>query len=425
MAVRTSGRQLPYRIGVWGIGEIATALVLLVLLAVGAFAYSLQLTQGDIVTGMRDWGTMGGAPWGLYIAFELYFAGVGLGALLLIGIIRLSNTPHLQSLARPAGLLAVVTLIAGVLAVLVDLGQPWRGIINLLRYARPESPFFGTFTVGVATSLIGVLVYLYLDSRRDAYLLSRLASPWQGFLRMVSAGYKDTPAQQRRHSQVTLVLALGLLALGLLGASTSGFVFGTQAGRPGWFSTLQAVNFVVLALATATGMLLALAVVFRRFISQGLQEESLIWLANATTALASVAVYFYLVETLSTAYASPEAEAGIMEVLLKGSYAWLFWLTGALFLLVFLVGLGMFGSRRYPPSLLVALGILVNLAAIGKRYLIVVPSLTHGALLPYPSGSYSPTWVEYMVVIGIFALGGLMFLGFMKVFPIMRVQESE
>ena len=37
----------------------------------------------------------------------------------------------------------------------------------------------------------------------------------------------------------------------------------------------------------------------------------------------------------------------------------------------------------------------MNLAAIGKRVLIVVPSLVSGALPPYGEGSYRPTWVEY------------------------------
>ncbi len=66
----------------------------------------------------------------------------------------------------------------------------------------------------------------------------------------------------------------------------------------------------------------------------------------------------------------------------------------------------------------------VNVAAVGKRFLIVVPSQTHGRLLPYETGSYSPTWVEYSIVIGLMALGALAILTFFKVFPIMDVSES-
>lgn len=69
-------------------------------------------------------------------------------------------------------------------------------------------------------------------------------------------------------------------------------------------------------------------------------------------------------------------------------------------------------------------GILVNIAAIGKRYLIVVPSQTHGTLMPYTTGTYSPTWVEYSIILGLFALGALLFILFMKVFPIMEIREK-
>lgn len=70
-------------------------------------------------------------------------------------------------------------------------------------------------------------------------------------------------------------------------------------------------------------------------------------------------------------------------------------------------------------------GVLVNLAAVGKRLLIVVPSQTHGTLLPYPAGHYAPTWVEYSIILGLFALGTLLYGLFVKVFPIMDVAGEE
>jgi Ni/Fe-hydrogenase subunit HybB-like protein len=59
----------------------------------------------------------------------------------------------------------------------------------------------------------------------------------------------------------------------------------------------------------------------------------------------------------------------------------------------------------------------VNLAAIGKRLLIVVPSQTHGMLLPYEVGSYTPTLEEVGVVVGMLAFGALLLAGFLKTFP--------
>ena len=61
----------------------------------------------------------------------------------------------------------------------------------------------------------------------------------------------------------------------------------------------------------------------------------------------------------------------------------------------------------------------------GKRFLIVVPSQTHGTLLPYGTGSYVPTWVEWAEMAGLFAFGALLLTLFAKVFPIMPIGEGD
>jgi Ni/Fe-hydrogenase subunit HybB-like protein len=47
-----------------------------VVAALGAYAYSREVTEGMVTTGLRDVGVQGGATWGLYIAFVVYFVGV-------------------------------------------------------------------------------------------------------------------------------------------------------------------------------------------------------------------------------------------------------------------------------------------------------------------------------------------------------------
>lgn len=73
----------------------------------------------------------------------------------------------------------------------------------------------------------------------------------------------------------------------------------------------------------------------------------------------------------------------------------------------------------------VVCGVLVNLAAVSKRFLIVVPSQTHGTLLPYGEGFYSPTWVEYSIIIALLAMGVLFYTLFVKAFPILEVEKKE
>ncbi|RME07851.1 MAG: hypothetical protein D6803_02800, partial [Anaerolineae bacterium] len=40
-------------------------------------------------------------------------------------------------------------------------------------------------------------------------------------------------------------------------------------------------------------------------------------------------------------------------------------------------------------------------------------------------GFYRPTWVEYAIIIGLFGLGALLYTLFIKVFPIVEVEDHE
>jgi molybdopterin-containing oxidoreductase family membrane subunit len=400
---------------------------LLAVLGVGAYAYSRQMFEGEVVTGLRDVGTMGGAPWGIYVAFELYAVGVGFGAMLLLGAIRLMRLSRLEPLTRTLGLMTLAGLLIGYLSVMADLGQPLRAVVNIARYARPMSPFFGTFTVGLVTSLVATWVYLYLDSRRDAALLASRPTGWRPWLHLVAAGYGGTPEEETRHRQASLALAILLIGLGIAAASSAGFVFSIQVARPGWYSALQAPAFVVLAGTTAVAVLIILAAVLRKALGERerLNIPLFTWLSNLMLALTLTYLYFLLAELITVGYAGHHHEARLTEALLKGEFAWLFWGSGGLFLISFIVLATQAVRRRYSIGLIVFAAVLINLAALGKRYLIVVPSLTYGNLLPYPDGSYSPTWVEYAVILGLIAFGILLYILFIKVFPIMEVREDS
>ncbi len=392
----------------------------------GLIAYIREFTEGMAVTGMRNVGTMGGATWGLYIAFVVYFIGVSFAGITVAALIRLFNLRRLYPLARMAEVLTVVSLVLGALAIIVDLGQPVRGVINLFRYARPQSPFFGTFSLVIAGYLVASLIYLYLGSRRDAAIMARIPSRLQGLHRFVAAGYTDTPEERERHRRTTYWLAIAILPLLVIAHSTLGFVFGLQVGRPGWFSALQAPAFVVLAGVSGIGLLIVLAAIVRRagHAQDRLGEEVFSWLGKFLLVLTLVYLYFLTTEVLTATYAGGEREVAVSESILTGTYAPIFWVSVALFVLALGALAYQMAVRRWSIELLVAAGLAVNIAAIGKRYLIAVPSQTHGTLLPYETGAYSPTWVEYGVVLGLIGLGILIIGWFMKFIPIVPLERE-
>jgi len=419
--------ELPQKIGQLSPSWIVFFAAMLVVTAVGLYAYLLQVNNGLIVTGLRGLGTMAGATWGLYVAYYVYFIGVSFAGITVAALIRIFRIEKLEPVARIGELLTVVSLILGALAIMADLEHPWRAVVNLFKYGRPQSPFFGTFTMVIAGYLFASLVYLYVTSRRDAALLAERDSRFQRLYRFLAAGYTDTRAQRRLDRRVTFWLAITILPLLVIAHSTVGFVFGLQAGRPGWFGALQAPGFVVLAGVSGIGNLIMLAAIVRSATrTKGrITLDAFSWLGKLLLGLLITYLYFTAVEILTITYQPGASELTLSEALLSGTYAWIFW--GAIASLVIAAVLLIWQAltRRWSIGLVVATGVLVNIGAVAKRYLIVVPSQTHGQLLPYSTGTYTPNWVEWAIVFGLFALGALMIGVFMKIFPIVPLEETD
>jgi molybdopterin-containing oxidoreductase family membrane subunit len=426
MTMTTQTQKLPYGIGRYSGGWLIFILICIALAALGIYAYSQQLIQGEIVTGMRDIGTMAGAPWGMYIAFVVYFEGLSFAGIALAATIHLFNLQKMRPVARMAVLMAIIGLILASMLVLADVGKPGRAIINLFRYARPGSPFFGTLTVAMIGFLIAALIYLFLDGRRDAARLAKEDSRFRSFYSLWASGYQDTAQERERHDKATFWLSVAFLPLLIVAHTTLGFVFGLQVGRPGWFGTLQAPGFVILAGVSGIGYLIILAAILRKVLHQEEKIGMTIfrWLGNLLMVLTATYMYFMVVEWLTSIYSANTVEANLINALLSGEYAWIFWVSVACLVIPLILLVWQFITKKYGIGLLVLSGILVNLAAIGKRFLIVVPSQTHATLLPYLPGTYNPTWVEYSVIIGLMGLGALLFVLFMKIFPIMDVEEN-
>jgi molybdopterin-containing oxidoreductase family membrane subunit len=425
MAVGTLPAKRDRRRGAW----LPVVGALVVLLGVGIYAYLHELSEGMAATGLRNLGPQGGATWGLYISFVIYFVGLSFAGISTAALIRLARIDKLRPIARMAELLTVICLMLAAMTIVADLGQPLRGIVNLFRYARPQSPFFGTFTLVISGYLFASMVYLYLDGRRDAAVRASQGAPYGGFLRTWAAGYADTEPERERHRRASFWLSVAIVPLLVTAHSTLGFVFGLQVGRPGWYSALQAPAFVMLAGVSGLGMLLILAAIARRSLHLperlGLPMFRTLGIFLFVTLL--VYLYFVGVELLTNLYTGSVRERDVMRELLGGDYAWLYWSAIGGFVIatgVLLAWLALKPLRGHMWPLVVA-GILVNLGAMAKRFLIVVPSQTDGQLLPYADGSYAPSWTEYAVVIGLMALGTLLFLGFAKVFPIIPLPEDE
>ena len=398
----------------WALVALCSALV-----GWGASSFVRQTEQGFIATGLRSPG-QGGAAWGLYVAFDVVFVGISFAGITVAALGRLFRVAALEPVTRIAELLTITALVAGACVIVADLGRPGVGLVNLPEFANPHSPFFGTFTLVVAGYLFSSLVFFFLAGRADAAALAAADSsgPLACFYRLWASGYRDTETERRRHRRVSFVLSLTILPLLVAAHSTLGFIFGIQVGRPGWYGALQAPGFVVMAGLSGTGVLILLVVGLRSLFGLAIPNSAVRWLGNFMWILAAVYLYFITADELTAGYASPAAERHVAAELTEGRFAPLFWMTVVSLLLTALIPFVLYVRRKTSVGWVVLAAAVANVAAVLKRFLIVVPSQVEGALLPIERAFYRPSPIEIGIVSGLIALILLFILVFARIFPL-------
>jgi molybdopterin-containing oxidoreductase family membrane subunit len=215
-------------------------------------------------------------------------------------------------------------------------------------------------------------------------------------------------------------MSLFILPLLVTAHSTLGFIFGIQSGRPGWFSALQAPGFVVMAGISGIGLLIVITAIVRHMLhlEQIIGEGAFRWLGNFVWILVLLYSYFVIAEELTTSYAGAAKERAYVHEVVWGAYANLFWTVVFALGITFAIFFIQFVRHTVSIGWSIVGGLVVNVAAVLKRFLIVVPSQTHGMLIDYPEGWYRPSWVEICVILGLVALATLLFSTFVKLFPI-------
>ncbi len=389
--------------------------------AFGIYCFARQTQSGFILTGLRMPG-YGGAAWGLYVAFDVFFVGVSFAGITVAALARLFAIEVLKPVARLAELITISALVAGGCVIVSDLGRPLDGLLKLPRYANPHSPFYGTFTLVVAGYLFSSLVYFFLAGRADAARLAASGPPrLRPLYRIWASGWRGTPAEHARHEKTSFWLSLSILPLLVTAHSTLGFIFGIQSGRPGWYSALQAPAFVILAGVSGTGIVILAAVGLRRLfrLRDQLPDASIRWLGNFMWVLTLVYLYFMVVDELTATYAAPLNDRRVAHEVVTGAFAPFFWTAVASFFLAFAIPFLLYVRGRTSVGAVTVAAIFANVGAVLKRVLLVVPSQTHGSPLAIEHGHrYTPTWVEIGIVLGLCALVALVLLVFFRLFPL-------
>lgn len=409
-----------------GRGFYLLAAILAVMFSFYIYTLYMQIAHGHgSVTALN---TPVGASWGLYVAGIVFFIGVSHVGIGVSAAIRLFNLVLWRPYARIAEMLTLVCLPAAVLLIHLDNGRPERIILNVFRYGRISGPFVWSATV-ISVYLIGSIIYLYISMRRDIYLTSEMVPERRRrFYRLLTLGYEDTEKARKLHDRVLWWMALILIPVMVSVHSVYGLIFGIQSGRPGWFNPFMAPYFVLGALVNGFATLVIVAALIRRYFKW---EKYLVLPAirNMGRFLAWMTllyIYFSLSEYITFAYSPLAGESQVARSLFSGQFSPVFWpamvglATGYLMLFfnqtVF--------HNQFKLWVTVAGASLINVVLFTTRYLIVVPSLVR-PLLPFPTGYYTPTLIEFLAIVGTFGFAIGAYVVFMKVFPIVEFPLSH
>ncbi|MEW6208966.1 MAG: NrfD/PsrC family molybdoenzyme membrane anchor subunit [Acidobacteriota bacterium] len=406
--------------------------LLLAAIGWGIYAYSVQLREGLIVTGLRDQ-----ISWGIYITNFVFFIGISHAGTLISSILRLTHAQWRQPVTRLAEIITVAALFIGGTMPIIDMGRPDR-LANIVIFGRIQSNLVWDI-ISVTTYLTGSILFLWLLMVPDIALL-RDHYPNPGRLRkglyaILALGYGGNQRQHNLLEKANHAMTIIILPLAVSVHTVVAWIFAMSL-RPGWNSSIFGPYFVVGAIFSGIAASIVAMYVFRRCyrLESYLAPLHFRNLGYLLLTMTLVYLYFNINEYLTIGYKMAEYERHLLQGLFSGQYSWMFWgvqIIGVL-LPAFLLGsvLGVKSLReRYAVFGTVTASALVLLGAWIKRYVIVVPTLSSPHLpaqeLPWDWTNYRPTWVEWSITAAAIAGFLLIYTLMSKLFPIISIWETR
>ena len=397
---------------------------LLIICAIGLFAYSRQLYYGLEVTAMRDY-----VSWGIYISNFVFFVAISLVGSLITAVLRLTNVKWSTPLTRIAEIIAVSAITFASLIIIVDMGRPER-FYNLFLHGRLQSPIIWDVIV-ITTYFIISLLLLYFPLLPDLKILiafkDRNGKWLQKLYVFLGSFWKNKPEQFKITDKAINILAIAIIPVAFSIHTVTSWLFATTY-RPGWDSTNFGAYFISGAFLVGAGGVVVAMYFFRKHyqLEKYITEDHFDRMGKVLVMLALLYLYFNVNEFLVPAFKMKKSEEEHLLGLFTGEFAPIFWFAifTAMFIPIFIL---LFKKGRKPFPAFIA-GVLVVVGSWFKRFLIVTPTLLHPFLpmhdVPASYHHYIPTWEEWAIAGGSLAGALLVITFFARIFPIIPIHET-
>ncbi|HVH51476.1 MAG TPA: NrfD/PsrC family molybdoenzyme membrane anchor subunit, partial [Gaiellaceae bacterium] len=320
--------------------------------------------------------------------------------------------------------ITVVALMVGGLFPLIDLGRVDR-VLELIQYGRWQSPLLWDI-FAISTYLTGSTLYLYLPLIPDFALardrLGPTAPAWRRRLYELAAlGWRGTPAQRQLLDRAMTVMMVVIIPVAVSVHTVVSWIF-SMTLRVAFNSTVFGPYFVAGAIFSGVAAIIVLMAVLRKLLhlEEWITKRQFLYLGYLLAAFTLIMTYFNLAEYVTHGYKMEEGVPFHFSQLMTGPFTPLFafyWIGGLL-----IPGLIMLFPRTRTIAGITTAAVLVVIAMWIERYLIVVAGF-RVPLMAYDPRSYAPTWVEWSILAGAFALFTFLISVFAKIFPVISVWE--
>ena len=259
-------------------------------------------------------------PWGLWVAFDLFFLGLTAGAFLITILTYVFRIKLLANLGPLAAFTVLVTLMCEFLIISLDLGHPFRIYRFLI------TPNFGSMLFWLVVFIVAMWViyvpWFYFLVHEELVRCSQ-DKQWRGhkicgFLSFGKTTY-DEADRQRDHRR-SRVLSYVSLPIGLIFFGAHGALFAILHNRPIWNSAMLPLIFIMAALLSGGALITFLAYLY-------LPEEELIRPLGRVILL--LLLTFLFLEALQLFVGYQSKITGIvtsLDLIVRGPYWWAFWI---------------------------------------------------------------------------------------------------
>ena len=201
------------------------------LCVIGLAAWVFQIMSGLQVTNLNNL-----FSWGLYMGSFEFFIAVATGGMLVFSITYIWRIEALKPFTKIAAVAAFASVIAAGVAILTDLGQPFR-VLQMLIHPQPGSPLFWDVVIlGLYAVICFVAVLLQLLPLTKGNQFKR-------------AFATDCEVASRRLSFIALPFLV------VLNAGTA-LMFAVQPSREWWHSAVLPVDAIAVGAATGIALML-------------------------------------------------------------------------------------------------------------------------------------------------------------------------